>query len=210
MYKGCMAHFLQRKNRFSVVIPTINGREELLKRALRSVENQKFKPYEIIIERNYPAWQARNNGYSKAACEFIAFLDDDDLWLENHLQTLREELENADFAYTGYFVNEKRFAARPPTVEEHLQQNLAPTSCIGMRKTALESINGFRQLPFGQDYDLIMRSLESQMRMVASRECTVNYNDGSHRRISNSKNQWYSRIWKTLYDRRMIRNLLTK
>jgi glycosyltransferase involved in cell wall biosynthesis len=199
-----MTHQLQAEHRFSVVIPTVNGRETLLAAAIESVKNQSFKPYEIIIERNYPAWQARNRGYQRATCEFIAFLDDDDLWLENHLQVLSDELKNADFAYTGYFVDEQNFPARPPTVAEHTIQNLAPTSCIGMRKTALESINGFRKLPFGQDYDLIMRSLESDMRVSASPMCTVAYNDGNHQRISNSKIQWHSRIWKMLYDRKII------
>lgn len=103
---------------FSVIIPTYN-RPELLKRALESVLNQSFQSFELIIvndgsinglnqyevlKREYSANNkiiffdkqneglsaARNSGIKLAKSKFICFLDDDDYYLENHLDELHK------------------------------------------------------------------------------------------------------------------------
>jgi len=96
--------------RVSVVIPTYN-RGSLLPRAIRSVLNQTFTDFELIVvddastddtqrvvkgfsdlrvryfrhERNRGGAAARNTGIGAARGEFIAFLDSDDEWLETRL-----------------------------------------------------------------------------------------------------------------------------
>lgn len=107
----------------SVVIPTHN-RPELLAEAIASVRAQTFTDYEIIVvsngestgmrqqslaaatsfdaryfaldEGNLPA--ARNFGIEQADGEWIAFLDDDDLWLPEKLrrQTTAAVITGAD------------------------------------------------------------------------------------------------------------------
>src|SRR5258708_2486713 len=95
----------------SVVIPTHN-RPEMLAEAITSVRAQTFTDYEIIVVSNgesddmrrasrkvatahdgrYFALHqgnvsgARNFGVEHAKGEWIAFLDDDDLWLPNKLE----------------------------------------------------------------------------------------------------------------------------
>src|SRR5690625_3018032 len=94
----------------SVIIPTHN-RVGLLKRAIESVLNQTRKPEEVIVVddlndvatkelceqyfssgviyipniKGRGASSSRNLGASKAKSEFVAFLDDDDIWLPEKL-----------------------------------------------------------------------------------------------------------------------------
>lgn len=92
---------LVRASDITVVIPTIPGREELLDRAVRSVERQPHGPRSVVVvtdtERRGAAW-ARNYGIQLVTengedrkgllSPWIAWLDDDDEMLENHLAVL--------------------------------------------------------------------------------------------------------------------------
>ncbi len=103
--------------RISVIIPTYN-RAEFLVEAIRSVLNQTFKDYEIIIvddgstdntkavlqkfsnkiryfyQENKGVSTARNRGIKEASGEYIAFLDSDDIWKINKLSKQIELIES--------------------------------------------------------------------------------------------------------------------
>ena len=96
---------------FTVVIPTHN-RSNLLKRAIESVLNQTFESFELIVvddhsaddtsrvvksfsdprirylinSRAKGACGARNTGIFSAKGKWVAFLDDDDVWLPEKLK----------------------------------------------------------------------------------------------------------------------------
>lgn len=96
----------------SVVIPTYD-RQERLRQALESVQRQTFCDYEVIVVQNGPSQSAReiveifqskgmsirylhesmangaharNMGVSDSLGDYIAFLDDDDIWLPEKLE----------------------------------------------------------------------------------------------------------------------------
>jgi len=96
----------------SVIIPLFN-KESYIERALRSVQNQTFNDFEVIViddgstdgsvdvvesidddriflfsQENMGASIARNNGVKKSKSNFIAFLDADDEWKDGHLENL--------------------------------------------------------------------------------------------------------------------------
>lgn len=98
----------------STIIPTCD-RQDYLQQALESVLSQTVKPLEIIIVNNGKeqlqlpvelaakakiynilpyagAAQARNFGASVAAGDYLAFLDDDDLWEEKYLEKVSKAL----------------------------------------------------------------------------------------------------------------------
>ena len=106
----------------SLIITTYN-RVELLKRAIKSVQRQTFKDYELIIiddgstdgtqdfckdidatyirlEKNSGNPSVpRNIGTKIAKYPLIAYLDDDNEFLDNHLEVLYNGLDDNDIVY---------------------------------------------------------------------------------------------------------------
>lgn len=126
---------LDEKPKVSVIIPTYN-RANLVKRSIKSVLDQTYQNFELIviddnslddtvnvvnafkdsriqyichkINRGAPA--ARNTGINKSRGEFIAFLDDDDEWLPEKLEIQLEYLNhrpNVGLIYAGFEVVDK-------------------------------------------------------------------------------------------------------
>jgi|GEM_PF-1109319 glycosyltransferase involved in cell wall biosynthesis/polysaccharide pyruvyl transferase WcaK-like protein len=114
----------------SVIVPTYN-RPDMLKEALTSVLSQTYQNFEVIVvndagddvkdvidslnkegkiiylqhKENRGLSAARNTGIKAAKGKYIAYLDDDDIYYPNHLETLVNFLENSDYkaAYTDSY-----------------------------------------------------------------------------------------------------------
>lgn len=124
---------------FSVVIPLYN-KANYIENTIKSVLNQTFNDYEIIIindestdeseavvfgfndgriqiynQRNQGVSVARNLGIEKSKGKLIAFLDADDYWLPNHL----EELANLYHNYPDCGIYCSRYKIK--TAENHFQ-----------------------------------------------------------------------------------------
>ncbi len=108
---------MNRKPLVSVIIPTYN-RDTFLEDTILSVSNQTYKNVEILVvddgskynyaekicrkfdncnyfyKTNGGLSSARNYGIKKAKGDYIAFLDDDDLWNEAKLEKQVEILKN--------------------------------------------------------------------------------------------------------------------
>lgn len=128
-------------DKVSVIIPTYN-RSELLKKAIKSLENQSHQNFEIIIiddfstddtaevvnemkddriiylkhESNKGGSEARNTGIQRATGSFIGFLDSDDQWLPDKLEKQLKQFErqpDVGVVYTGVqVVNENNQPTR--------------------------------------------------------------------------------------------------
>jgi len=114
----------------SVIIPTFN-RAHLLRRAVKSVLNQTYARFEVIIindgssddtkevisqfdderiryknQKNKGVSAARNKGIMLARGEYIAFLDDDDEWfprkLERQVHAFARAPKKVGLVYTGF------------------------------------------------------------------------------------------------------------
>lgn len=118
--------------KFSVVIPLYN-KEHYIEKTLKSVLNQTFQDFEVIVvddgssdksvdvaksvvsdkihiiaQSNQGVSVARNTGIEHAKGEYIAFLDADDEWKENYLKTidyLTQKYQQSDIFVTAYTVD---------------------------------------------------------------------------------------------------------
>jgi glycosyltransferase involved in cell wall biosynthesis len=96
----------------TVVIPSIPPRRDtMLHRALDSVLQQELCPEAVIVEFDHwhhGAARTRNHGLWKVTTPWVAFLDDDDEMLPDHLALLREHAlqTDADMVYPHFTVPE--------------------------------------------------------------------------------------------------------
>lgn len=80
----------------AVVIATIPERRQLLAEALASVTAQHRLPDQIVMESDPDrtgAAATRNRALARVECDLVAWLDDDDLLLRNHVGALARVLE---------------------------------------------------------------------------------------------------------------------
>ena len=149
---------------FSVVIPTHN-RAEMLRDAIRSVLAQTFQKFEMLVVDDYSTDHTRevvgsfndkrikyiindrggggagtrNAGIFRAKGKWVAFLDDDDIWLPQKLTLLHmkilEDDGSAGLIYTGAaaydFENKRELQSRIPEKEGWLQNDLLCRNYIG-------------------------------------------------------------------------------
>lgn len=128
----------------SVIIPVYNG-ERYLAEAINSVLNQNYQPIEIIViddgstdktseivksfssdvkylyQNNSGTATARNYGISIAQGSFFAFLDADDLWVENKLE-MQMKIFNNDSEVDIVFGKVKQFYS--PELDENLKSKI--------------------------------------------------------------------------------------
>ena len=182
----------------SIVCPTYNSKL-FIERTLKSVISQTVKPSELIIsddgstdgtldfikkffdsnqvEFEYKIIQnshqgpgaARNSGIKNSTCEWIAFLDSDDIWYPNKISKIHEIIsQNEDVNFIchneihvskgnkKYAVDySKKFNADKTIFEQLYVSNLFSTSAVVCKKDLLVNHGMFDEsLMSAQDYDL--------------------------------------------------------
>lgn len=181
---------------FSVIIPTYNRANEL-RRALESVSNQSLRDFEVIVcddgsTDNTPEvagifadkmalslvrtenWggpaRPRNIGIRAARGEWVCFLDSDDWWYPQKLETVLAFTSRADVIHhksAVYDANGKKLLAMkgrqltaPVFVDLLTGWNALHTSTVCIRKSLLEAAGGFteeKELIAIEDFDLWIR-----------------------------------------------------
>ena len=155
----------------SIIIPSIPERKKYIERAIQSVKAQTYKNTEIIsiIDKSITANQARNLGIKKAKGDYIAFLDDDDIWLSTKIEKqIKAMNKNPNAVLVSSFSIDLRygyFIDRPPleATKEDIKRSLrySSTSTYLAKKDILEKIGGFDEsLPSAQEYELALRLLD--------------------------------------------------
>jgi glycosyltransferase involved in cell wall biosynthesis len=175
---------------FSVLICSFN-RANLLPRALDSLTGQIFRDFEVILiddgssdntyevfkqyqnkfekikylyQKNQGLPTARNIGVKISEGKFITFLDSDDEYMPNHLQTrhkIFEENPHIDLLHGGVQVIGNKFV--PDFVNP--QKMISIDECIVggtffFTKSLFKKIDGFKMLEYGDDTDFHRRAVE--------------------------------------------------
>ena len=206
----------------SVIVPTYN-RPERLRAALDSVSRQQYQDYEVIVvndgtvpvesvvadmnqagritlvnhDRNRGLAASRNTGLRLAKGVFIAYLDDDDRFLPDHLGTLVSCLERGEHqvAYSDAWrviehqvngVITEASRDRPHSSDfaapRLLVENYIPVLCLMHRRSCLDEVGLFDESLFvHEDWDLWIR-LATQYAFAHIPRTTAEFtwrNDGS-------------------------------
>ncbi|MGB9961588.1 glycosyltransferase family 2 protein [Halobacterium sp. MBLA0001] len=178
----------------SVVIPTHN-RADILPRALRSVQQQSHENLDIIVvddcssddtsnvvqnladsrtryirhEENKGANAARNTGIKAANGDYIAFLDDDDKWLEPKIEMQLERFKLLPSSY-GLVYSGRKIVEDGEVIEEYipdkegdiydilLNGNIIPSESPLIREECFENVGNFdTKFQSSQDIDMWIR-----------------------------------------------------
>ncbi len=181
----------KQKPFFSIVIP-VHNKAPYLGRSIGSVINQNFTDFELILiddasadrslvemqkfadpririlHRDAPGaggYAARNLGVMEAKAEWVAFLDADDEWCPEHLQTLHGLacLPEAQVVATGWFSSDGARGERIPSafsayyegrevvyldfvrfLKEYIEKRRPMwTGVVGAQRTLLNAVGGF-------------------------------------------------------------------
>jgi glycosyltransferase involved in cell wall biosynthesis len=185
----------------SVIIPVYNG-AKFLKDAIANVQSQNYHPLEIIIvddgstdetaiiaqsfgdqiiyiyQENKRAAAARNTGLKLAKGELIAFLDVDDLWIENKLNQQIEYLDkNPDIeVVTGLL--QRIVIDENKQILKKFDERLLNVNCSTAlyRKSVFKKVGYFDEsLKQGEDTDLFMRLRENNIKIGIIEEILLYY-----------------------------------
>ena len=134
---------MDERIKFSVIIPVYNA-EKYLKKCLDSVLNQTYTNYEIIIvndgstdnsekiikdyesryssinyifQSNQGEFCARKTGVMSASGDYITFIDPDDWYNSDLLQTLNHEIQNKPADIVQFGINKIRYGIKESTTQ---------------------------------------------------------------------------------------------
>ncbi len=178
---------------FTIIIPTRN-REHYLREAVASVCAQNVEDFEVLVVNDGDAplqlfadhrvsiidnhrnghVPARNNGIGNAHGEFIAFLDDDDIWIDAdhlhraaHLLTTRADFTFADGVMQFPDEQQPRKFARDATAQSLEHDNTILISAVCYRRSIHQSLGIFDEtLPYYWDWDWYLRVARGGFRLV--------------------------------------------
>jgi len=208
----------------SVIIPTHN-RNGFLQSAIESVLNQTFQDFEIIVvddasdedvqwivrgfhdrrvkcirhEKNKGEAGARNTGLIHSNGEYIAFLDDDDVWFPKKLGLQIRALEKCTLKvggiYSGYIAvdygSSRILHTKIPTKRGNIYQDLLIRNVIGtpstvlVRRSCIETAGLFDgNIFYGVDLDFYLR-IAKDFHFECIEEPLVQYNIHENRLSNN-------------------------
>jgi len=192
---------------FSVVIPVYN-RADVVGDAIRSVLAQSCQDFEIVVvddgsrddprpvieafndprirfhaQANGGGGAARNKGIDLAQGKFIAFLDSDDVYLPEHLDTMRKLLSGTTntVGYARMIVdrgNGNTFLKPPRAIapDEHMatyllcERGFVPTITVVVEAQAAKRVRYSENLRAAEDTDFAIRLFLDGQRFVMAEE----------------------------------------
>lgn len=185
-----------------VVVVDDNGEGTLLQlETQKSIESVTFREgitlNYVVRKENGGGAVARNTGIKAAHGEYIAFLDDDDVWLPEKVEKQISVMighPNVALSYghcraildDGSTVEYRRVVNGNALLEQALCGCIAATSQWIVRKSALVEVGCFSDSPSKQDSILLYKLLLAGYEIRCVPEVLSIYNDKSFGRISTS------------------------
>lgn len=188
----------------SVIMPVYNG-EEFIAKSIQSIVKQTHQNWEVIVvddgstdstksiikslietdsrikyfyQHNLKQGVARNTGIVRSKGDIIAFLDADDIWLENKLEVNIAEFRKGDydvvFSDSYIFENDRdleNLKSQKTFSISHLEYhgreglesflffNRIPNLTVMFKKEIVENVGFFSDRGISEDYDMWLRLL---------------------------------------------------
>lgn len=202
---------------FTIILPLYN-KDVFVKKTIESILKQTYTSFELLIindgstddsekivlefddnrikyfkQKNQGVSIARNFGIEKSSADFIAFIDADDLWLDNHLETLKNLIElypNAGIYASRYQLVYKNNTVSIPSfngiadnykgiVSDYFYSSYryspVHTSSISIPKKIFNSVGNFKSyISSGQDIDMWLR-IALKYPIVIGNQITASY-----------------------------------
>jgi len=221
---------------FSVVIPLFN-KQLSVRNTVMSVMNQSFKDFEVIIiddgstddslnvvkkiidpririieKPNGGVSSSRNRGIESAKYNWIAFLDGDDLWEYNHLETISKMIAiyTKDKVFCSSFVrsdlsvgetNSNEITVIEDYFVEAQKNHFFWTSIAVVKREVFNDVGMFREeISRGEDLDLWAR-IGRKYRFVKSSVVTGIYVQDSENKITKTKLKYVETLFNDLHKR---------
>lgn len=215
---------------FSVVVPLYN-KELSIKNTIQSVLDQTYQDFEIVVvndgstdsspiiieefkdsrirlihQKNHGVSAARNKGIKEAECQWIVFLDADDIWKNNHLSVLANMIKK--------YPEDKVFCtshtkSKPRNIEEesglivvienyfrevlqHVDFFWTSATCIHV--SVFENVGDFVVgINRGEDLDLWAR-IGREYRFIRSTKLTAVYRTDSENKLTSKRPKFQKSI----------------
>lgn len=164
--------------------------------------NEKVKY--ILNEKSLGGGLARNRGIKAATGDYITFLDDDDIYLPEKVErqlafTLKNNLE---MSFTDVFLHDENDklveyrrhdyvtdCSNQELLRQHILHSLGPTSTFMIKKSVLDTKGAFEDVPMGQDFMLMWRMIENNVKIGYLPESHIVQYLHSGERISVGRNK---------------------
>lgn len=201
--------------------PNSNFRLETEARMSKYI-NEKNVKY-IKNKQNLGGALARNEGIKGSSGDYITFLDDDDIYLPDKIaiQVKKMSDKNADMSFTDVRIHNlddklvdyrehsyiKNFS-NDELLKQHLMHHLTPTATYMYKKNTLISIGCFDNVKVGQEFRLMLKTIESGMKICYIPEAHVIQYLHDGERISVGQNKLNGEKELYLFKKRYF-NLLT-
>ncbi len=200
---------------FSIIVTTYN-RKDLLHRAIESIAAQTYRNFEVIVvnddgvsveniieeyltkfpiklinnESNNGPAASRNIAIKESKGDYVTFLDDDDIYFPNHLDTLyRESSDEFNVLYTDAsrrvykIIDGKQVEIDnyiPYSIEYHPDKlfigNITPINCVAIKRNVLLDLHFNETLQALEDWEFLIRlSASNKFKHIAKTTCEVTW-----------------------------------
>lgn len=142
----------------------------------------------VINKENMGGALARNEGIKVATGQYISFLDDDDKYLEHKVKNQIEFMKknNLDMSFTelklvnskGDIVDYREFSNvksfdNKELLKYHILYHLTGTPTFMYKADKLRAIGGFSDAKMGQEFYLMTKTIENNLRIGYLEKCDV-------------------------------------
>lgn len=173
-----------------------------IKKYMNSICNEKIKYFQN--EKNIGGSLARNRGIELATGEFISFLDDDDEYMPEKIENQVKFMINmkSDLSFSnmimynnqGKVVDYRDYNDIPSfdnqiLLHYHLMKHMTGTPTFMYKTEKLKEIGGFEDAKMGQEFYLMLKSIENGLRIRYLPKCDVKVYKHEDGGITQGKNK---------------------